>query len=270
MMKFIILFIIIVSTASGAIWFLNESNQLEVTYHRLEWAEKSNDQLRISQLSDLHVSGDSKIEESVIQAINKENPDILLLTGDMVDRPTKLSALDSFLGRLVGGAARFAILGNWEYWSGLDIRMLRQIYTRHRITLLINDSVLLQKETKRLLLVGLDDALAGKPDWNAALASHRNWTGPTLVLAHNPITIEHLGSTLRPDLSGLALAGHTHGGQIVLFGVPIETSTRHATCLAGWCQKGGWSLYVSRGIGTSIVPLRLGARPELPMLTWMW
>ncbi|CAK0749518.1 putative Uncharacterized metallophosphoesterase YkuE [uncultured Gammaproteobacteria bacterium] len=269
-MKRIIGWLVAMGVLVGLFWWLDESDRLEVTHHRIGEAGEANAALRIVQVSDLHVKGGAVVEEKVIQAINTEDPDILVLTGDMVDHRHKLAALDDFLGQLGKRSEKFAIFGNWEYWGGADLKALRKLYIKHRVQLLVNEAVVVQKGGKRFLLVGLDDAIAGRPDWDRAMAPHAGWKGPILVLAHNPKTVEQWNTRIKQRIGGVAFSGHTHGGQITWFGQPIAANLWGIRCVAGWCQEGEWLLYVSRGIGTSRIPLRVGAQPELAVFAWVF
>ncbi|MEO5348494.1 MAG: metallophosphoesterase [Magnetococcus sp. YQC-3] len=247
---------------------LNEANHLEVTHHPIAGTPGTAPRLRIAQISDLHLVGGAAVEEAVVREVNAAPPDLLVLTGDMVDRRERLSALDAFLGQLETFSDKWAVLGNHEYWSGLNLQALRRIYAKHRVNLLVNEATLLNRAQGQLLLVGLDDARGGRPDWNKAIRAHAAWRGAILVLAHNPNTAGNYGMPARPPGNGLILSGHTHGGQIVLFGMAVDMDARNAQGVAGWQQVGGWRLYISRGVGTSIIPVRLGARPELALFEW--
>lgn len=252
---------------------LDESQTLEVTYHRIGQEKGKGSGLRIAQISDLHVVGFDEVEEKVIQVINREDPDVVVLTGDILPHVDKAEALEIFLDRLGKRSKKFAILGNWEYfWHHDDSQFLRKLYTKHQVTLLVNEAIMVEyKAGEQLLLVGLDDALMGKANWKKAMVQHADWQGPTLILAHNPILAESLPVT-EPSLSdSVILSGHTHGGQIKLFGWTMKpTGLKDKTCMVGWCRMGGMGMYVSRGIGTSIIPIRIGSQPELAFFEWVF
>ncbi|MBF0213711.1 MAG: metallophosphoesterase family protein [Magnetococcales bacterium] len=247
---------------------LDESRQLEVTRHRLgREGEESTPGVSIAQVSDLHITGNAEVEESVLRVLAREKPELILFTGDMVASRKKMAALGQFLDRLDGQARKVAIPGNWEYWAGIDTTELRRFYAEHGVTLLVNEAVTFTRKGETLLLVGLDDSRHGQPDWKKALDGHRDWSGPLLVLAHNPLTLPMIPAAERSRKNRVMLAGHTHGGQIVLFG---NGWRRSQPCLSGWCRDGGMPMYVSRGLGTSVIPLRIGAPPELALFTWHW
>ncbi|MBF0341444.1 MAG: metallophosphoesterase [Magnetococcales bacterium] len=247
--------------------FFDESRELEVTRHRFG-PEKGSTRWRIAQVSDLHLLGKAEVEAKTVQVLNQEPLDLLVLTGDIVTHRERMADLGLFLQRLPGGTQKIAILGNWEYWAGINPRDLRAYYARHGVTLLVNESMVVGGEAGReLLVVGLDDARGGRPDWERAVADHPEWEGPMLILAHNPLTLHVIPAKVHQKAQRLMLAGHTHGGQIVVFGLHAR---REYPCLSGWCNGLVMPLYVSRGIGTSVIPLRLNARPELPLFEWRW
>ncbi len=251
---------------------LDESQELQVTRHHLGIQNRSG--LKIAQISDLHVVGWDEIEDRVIAEINREDPDVVVMTGDILPAANKVRKLEAFLDQLSDRAEKIAILGNWEYVSGMNMESLRKIYQKHQVTLLINEAMVVGKKVnKPLLVIGLDEITLGQMSWTKAVANHLlDWRGAVLVLAHNPKSLDYLPAipTL-PMQKRLVLSGHTHGGQIVLFGLAFKpTGMENKTCTKGWCPNAQWNMYISRGIGTSIIPLRIGARPELSFFEWAW
>ncbi|MBF0294277.1 MAG: metallophosphoesterase [Magnetococcales bacterium] len=248
---------------------LDESRDLQVTRHTVGQKRPGGVGLRIAQISDLHMVGGDPVEEETLRVVRAEDPDLVVLTGDILTHKDREVVMEDFLQRLPARAQKLAIPGNWEYWAGLDMRKLRRFYARHGVTLLVNDAVL--AAGGRLVVVGVDDFIRGEPDWERAMAWFPDWSGPVLTLLHNPVGVDQL-PVLEPGMPDrLALAGHTHGGQIVLFGhMPKPTGPVDVTCRFGWCQNKHVPMYVSRGIGTSVLPLRIGARPELPIFEWFF
>ncbi|MEO5332509.1 MAG: metallophosphoesterase [Magnetococcus sp. YQC-5] len=271
-MKIIISIVILSGLVVLLLTHLNEAHDLEVTRSRIGQEKGKGPGLRMAQISDLHIVGDAEVEKKVLRVIQKEDPDLVLLTGDILPHRDKLEALDLFLTQLGSRSDKIAILGNWEYWAGMPKKEIQQFYARHQVTLLVNEAIVVGKEPgKQLLVAGLDDELRGTPNWSSSMAQHQEWNGPILILAHNPMAVE-----LSPDFDHnrrdrVMLAGHTHGGQIRLFGWTIKAAgLEEGICIAGWCRRRGIPLYVSRGIGTSIIPVRIGSRPELALFEWIW
>ncbi|MEO5345346.1 MAG: metallophosphoesterase [Magnetococcus sp. YQC-9] len=249
------------------VYLHDESRDLEVTRHRFGKEGNPGVVWRIVQVSDLHIIGGAEIEERVIAEINGWDPDLVVLTGDMLSRRESLPELSAFLEKLDKRSKKYAIPGNWEYWVGLRKSEMRRFYDQHGIKLLVNEATRTQKEGQTLLVVGLDDARQGHPDWERAMVDFQAWHDPVLILAHNPDTMAMVPAREKVVANRLMLSGHTHGGQIVLFDF---LASRNHPCIAGWCRDQGMPMYISRGIGTSVIPLRFGARPELTLFEWQW
>lgn len=213
--------------------------------------------ITLAQLSDLHLNSMDRTRRAVINIVRQSPPDLLLLTGDVIDSAKSLPALDTFLGMLPQTSIKIAVLGNWEYWSGVDLRALEALYAKHNVTLLVNRTL----HVRNITIIGLDDFTAGKPDFEAA-AQARISTSPTIVLQHSPGFFSSTHHTAHRDIA-LSLSGHTHGGQIALFGKTLFTPQGSGEYTAGWYDTDWGRLFVSKGIGTSIMPVRFGARPEV-------
>ncbi len=160
---------------------------------------------------------------------------------------------------------KFATLGNWEYQGLCNLTRLRQHYDRAGVRLLINATTRLDTGGAPVDLVGLDDWRAGSPDYDLLRRLPADPGVRTVVLSHCPVTFDSIQTVAARPVT--ALAGHTHGGQIAPFGVAIIVPDGSGRYVKGWYQAGGHTLYVSRGLGNSGIPLRIGARPELALLT---
>jgi len=250
--------------AADAAWW--EPRSLEVTRHPLP---PGSPPVRFIQISDLHLRAVTPLHRRLADETARARPHFALLTGDSLDEARHLPAVDAFLALLDPRLPKFAILGNWEHWSGVDLAELARVYERHNVRLLVNETVVHAGVT----LTGVDD-LAGAPDLRRALRGVAG-TPLHLLLAHSPAFRDsvaahgHPAGVLKPervavDGIGMMLSGHTHGGQVALAGwAPLlpPGSGRYAR---GWFRDGGGPpLYVSRGVGTSMLPVRFGARPEL-------
>lgn len=119
--------------------------------------------LKIAQLSDLHISKIGKTEQQTLRNLKELKPDLILMTGDVIDQKDSLPALDAYLKQLPP-AIKVAILGNWEYWSDVNLKSLATLYKENDVTLLVNDCLSLAANGIRLSIAGLDDYTAGMPD----------------------------------------------------------------------------------------------------------
>jgi len=224
----------------------------------------STDRLRLAFATDFHagpLTPPASIE-AACAALTEAAPDLILLGGDFVSLASRHAhRLRDPFRSLSAPLGVYAVLGNHDHWAGAaDVsRMLEDA----GVTLLTNASHVLPAPYENTLLIGLDDHLAGYPDperpaWRSDAA--------TLLLIHQPSGLLDAGN--RPF--DLALAGHTHGGQILLPGgialvVPQGAlSRRH---VAGRYELPGKRvLLVSVGIGNSGLPIRLGPTPEILLL----
>jgi uncharacterized protein len=225
------------------------------------------DRLRIVQVSDLHVHGIGTLERQLLEQLHEAQADLIVITGDSIDRAGSLPLLDRLLGEFPRSPRVLAILGNWEYRSGVGPDQFAHLYARHGIELLVNQSIELEHRGRTVRITGLDDILDGRPDAAMALRDGRS-LDHHLVLAHCPTSRDTLG--LPPEHpASLVLSGHTHGGQVAPFGVATILPPGCGRYVSGWYRDdGGPPLYVSRGIGTSLLPIRLGATPELVRIDW--
>ena len=225
------------------------------------------DRLRIVQVSDLHVHGIGTLERQLLEQLHEAQADLIVITGDSIDRAESLPLLDRLLGEFPRSPRVLAILGNWEYRSGVGPDQFAHTYARHGIELLVNQSIELEHRGRTIRVTGLDDMLYSQPEAASAIGDDRP-LDHHLVLTHCPITRDTLG--LPPEhTASLVLSGHTHGGQVAPFGVASILPPGSGRYVAGWYRDdGGPPLYVSRGIGTSGLPIRIGATPELVQIDW--
>lgn len=215
--------------------------------------------LRVLQLTDVHVRQVDAALDSLCARISAVEADLVVLTGDVVTRGWSREAADRFLAAIPRTRLGcHAIMGNWEYWAQAPPATWRYVLSRHGIPLLLDESV----DLGPLQLVGTDDALAGTPDLARAF-SGVDLALPTLVLTHSPALFDAIA---RPGVP-LVLAGHTHGGQVLLPKIGSLFLPRGSGAYpAGWYSRGDSHLFVCRGLGWSVAPVRLACRPEIAVL----
>ncbi len=232
-----------------------EPQWLEITRH--EVFARVSKPLLIAHLTDLHLPIPASLERNLLLVLEQEKPDLIVLTGDSVTDSTDREQLKSFLERLHAPLGVWAVEGNWEHWTGTTND--RKISHSANVTFLTNASRRIREDA---WVVGIDDVLAGKPDERKAFEGvPRN--DFCVLLTHSPQFF--LRTTSRCPL---VLAGHTHGGQIRLpFLRPLWTPPGSGAFVAGWYFGNGSRMYVSRGIGTSIIRARLFSRPEVAFFT---
>jgi len=253
--------------------FLREPFQLDVT--RLTIVSPrlpaGFDGLKIVQLSDLHLHHISRAYRTAIDVIRRERPHLVVITGDLVDRPEQTVACIAFLSELraVAGVPVVVVPGNWDHRAFPTKRSIAAWYKRlqaeTRIRVLANQNVVLYRHGGRMWLVGTDDPYFGHADLDASFKGVPD-TAFALVLTHAPEAFEELAQ--RPA-ARLVLAGHTHGGQVRLpFIGAVRVPSRYGTRFAhGLFKLGDTLFYVNAGMGMSHLPIRFLCRPELTFIT---
>jgi predicted MPP superfamily phosphohydrolase len=219
--------------------------------------------LRIVQISDIH-HGLFLPKEWLSQAVRQANrlkPDIIALTGDFVTYSKRnIRPAAELLGRLRARYGVYAVLGNHDF--RVDPAAVTAALRGQGIDVLRNRHVSLRFGGETLYLAGVDDYGYGADLRGAMRGVPRG--AATVLLAHNPRVI-HLAS--RNNVS-LVLSGHTHGGQVnlPLLGTVYGRSPERLRYKIGWDRMGMTQIYVSRGIGTIVLPWRLRCPAEITHL----
>ncbi len=243
--------------------FAVEPRWLDVSRHDvpLERLPQGLDGFKVAQITDAHLENLGALEERIVAALRKEQVQLLVLTGDIVDSPAKLELLVELCRELRAlGTPVLATLGNWEHWGKIPRGELAQAYRSAGAKLLVDE---FHDLDGALGIVATDDSTGGEPRVSRAMSA-RITTPASLFLTHSPELFDRLPPGLRFDLS---LAGHTHGGQVTLGAVAPALPPGSGRFVAGWYTTSLGRAYVSRGTGTSIVPARFACRPELPIFT---
>lgn len=251
------------AVAAGSLLALHcavvEPRWLEVTWHEISvpGLPPSLDGYTIAHLTDLHTHHFGLLEAQVIEALVGCQPDLVVMTGDMVESFEDLDAFTRFLTELAPlRVPMIATLGNWEHSVAGLIERLQEIYNAFDVRLMINENLRL---SSGLEVAATDDSSTGFADLGAALAGISTQPG-RIFLTHAPGIF--YAQQVYDMPFDLVLAGHTHGGQVRLGSWRPVTSGRY---VAGYYDTMLGRAYVSRGIGTTNLPVRLMCRPELPI-----
>lgn len=248
----------------GAATALGPPNILQVPI-RLNRLDPAFNGFRIAVVSDIHLGpllGRSHTER-IVEMINGTDADLVAIVGDLVDGTVdKLGHAAEPLQDLVSREGSFFVTGNHEYFVPDTMPWLREL-DRLGVTPLRNENTLIRRGAAALHIAGVND-LAGEehgdpPDYDRALAGidRRN---PTVLLAHQPVMVEQAAARG----VDLPLSGHTHGGQTWPFQYIVEAVQ---PSLAGLSTHQDTQLYVSRGAGFWGPPVRVGAPPDISVLT---
>jgi uncharacterized protein len=218
---------------------------------------------RILQLSDIHHSLFVPLDHvaSVVELSNRLKPDLIALTGDFVTYSrSSIEPVAEILGGLRARAGVVAVLGNHDFRVGADA--VERALRRQHIQVLRNRHRSLRRHGSTLYLAGVDDYGYGADLGQAMCGIPED--APTILLAHNP----RLVTAAACRGVGLVLSGHTHGGQVnlPLLGTVYGRSPEQMRFKMGWDRLGMTQIYVSRGIGTIVLPLRWRCPAEVPLL----
>lgn len=261
---FLILFILISFSLILYSYFI-EPNKLDITHYKLEDKELSG--IKVVFATDFHVRKyQAKKIEKLVDLINSYNADLVLSSGDFVAGHTQLSTMSvdkiaSLLGKVKSKYGFYTCLGNHDDWQ--DRKLMTSEFAKNGITILRNENVKLNINGKDVYIVGIqykvkDIALIDK--------SLENTKSPIIMLTHSPDEFVKM-----PSHINLVLAGHTHGGQVILpfIGTIFTASKYKDKYLNGYFEEDGKKMIVSRGLGVSILPFRFNCKPELVVIEFI-
>ncbi len=270
LMQFIITCILLLILAGAAVFVYAryvEPRRLDVTHEtvRSERVCEAADGLRIVQFSDIHICDDDDAGKlmRIVSAINREEPDIVVFTGDLFDNfpayEGTVEAIPAAFSQIRARIGKYAVLGNHDYEASA-LPKVREIWKNAGFTLLQDDSVRLSE--LGITVIGMDDWLFG-PCEDACLDGVPDGDF-RLLLCHEPDVAERL-NTSKFDLM---LSGHTHAGQVKLPGLGIVyTPPLGRVYKEGRYDLENAVLYVNRGTGQSLLPIRFLATPEISVIT---
>lgn len=261
----------------GYAYFI-EPNRLvikEVSLNVPNWS-KELDGFKVVAVSDIHGGSNTITEErirNITEQINAQNPDIIVLLGDFVSqiyerrktlRERELAMpIETIAENLKGLKAKygtFAVIGNHDWWY--DEKKCRNALESAGIIVLDNETESFEINNNTVTILGLEDywkkTNIGLEKIMEQLQTDKN----IIAITHNPDTFNKTNDKL-----SILLAGHTHGGQVNLpyFGTPSVPASKEYT--SGHVVKNGRHLFVTTGIGTSILPIRFRVPPEFAVIT---
>jgi predicted MPP superfamily phosphohydrolase len=252
--------------ATPAAWYggIYEPGDIEVVRRRIGIPKLPSklDGLTAVQISDLHLNGTSDVHSRMVAEVKKLKPDVILFTGDLIDEQSALADGHAIFASWQPPLGIWAVPGNWDHTATNDqIDLLTRSLESAKVQFLVNRSAQLEDG---LWLAGVDDPSSSHEDIGDAMRDIPS-SAARILLAHSPDIVNSLQDTT----FGLVLAGHTHGGQVNLpffNGAWLKDGASHEY-VQGLYDVHGSPLYVNRGIGTTTLPIRLGARPEITQFT---
>ena len=265
-----ILLIIFVLFVSWVIWSNStlELNEYEI---RSEELPESFDGFRIAQVSDLHNAEIGEGNSKLLDMLKKTEPDIIVMTGDMIDsRLTDIAVALQFVKQVVEIAPCYYVTGNHES------RLSKEVYEDfeekmkiYGVQVLHNESVVIERDGEHIALAGMDDSTFAYNHNGIRYSNLSNLIqelfpedGYQILLSHRP----ELFNTYVKSGVDLVFTGHAHGGQVRLpfvGGLLAPNQGFFPKYDAGVFLEDGTNMIVSRGIGNSIFPVRFNNRPEV-------
>lgn len=230
------------------------------------------DQFKMVQFSDTHLGFQYTRRQltKIVNTINKQNPDVVFFTGDLMDEPNKYTnsqELIPILSAIHAPFGKYSIYGNHDH-GGYGTDIYRDIMTESGFILLQNNSHKMKLlDGSSIYIIGLDDAMLGKPNLEMAVSGIPNETYK-ILLAHEPdLALAAAGQGIH-----LQLSGHSHGGQVKIpFIGPLITPPFSEKFYEGFYKlenkDDSLTLYVNRGLGTTRLPFRFLSKPELTIFT---
>ena len=254
-----------------------DTNSVEVEHYSVYHSPpgKSLAGIKVAFLSDLHIKQIKARENLVLQILEKEKPDLILLGGDYIGFQGSYEPALSFLSRLKAPLGVYGTLGNTDYSNENESCTLchtknsKGLKENPSPVFLRNSFVAIHHKGRIVNLVGLDDPVGKRSDWNKATVGI-DPDAAVILLAHSPVVFEE---ATRRGID-FVLCGHTHGGQIF----PVKYAAKYLRKILpldpalkypdGFFKRGKTLMYVGRGVGTSFLPFRLGVKPEMAFFTF--
>lgn len=230
-------------------------------------------QLRIVYLTDIHMGGlfaDARLS-ALIGQVNALGADVVLLGGDYADDSAGAVAFFKSMPRIDARYGVYAVVGNHDRTAPeSNLNQLRSAMQEAGVTPLVNATTHIRIGTENIYLAGIDDVNCGHPDLKG-VASQVRAEDYVIFLCHSPAIIPDALAATDMNRSlrwfDLGLFGHTHGGQVALFGGLMHDDGVEEQYRSGWVHQNRTDLLTSRGVGTSVLPVRLFCRPQIHLIT---
>ena len=242
---------------------MDEASSLSLERVDIELARlpKKLDGFKIIHLSDIHHSPFTNLEhiERAVKIANRLKPDMFILTGDYVSHEKKyIAPVAKVLGTLTSEFGTFACLGNHDHWTSPELVVRK--FGEAGIKMLVNEGLRFEARGSSFWICGVDDHMVGKADLTAGLKGSFP-DEMKLLLAHNPIILRQ-AARYGVDLT---LSGHTHGGQVKVRD-PEKRLLPSRKLTSGLHRRKESQIYITRGIGTVVLPIRYQCPPEISLL----
>ena len=230
-------------------------------------------QLRIVYLSDIHQGAffsQSRVND-LVKRVNALNADLVLLGGDYAEDSDGAVSFFRTLPNIHARYGVYAVMGNHDRTvPESNLQTMQTVMIAKGITPVVNDVIPVRIGVSNIYIAGIDDVNTGWPDLTGVAARTRA-EDYVIFLSHSPEVIPDAHKCA--DMNGrrgwfdLGLFGHTHGGQIALLGQYLGIAKVPVQYQQGWIVENRIDMLISRGVGTSVLPVRIGRRPQIHVIT---
>lgn len=254
----------------AGVWFVWQQNGIATEVFRVSSSRlpPAFDQLRIVQVSDLHGKEFGKDSKGLLEKISQLKPDLIAVTGDLIDREEQLAMVPPLAEGLAAIAPTFYVTGNHE-WAVRRVNDLKTLLEDCGVTVLSGEGVIWEREGQTLAIAGVDDPNGPADQMTGAALREKLTADYTILLSHRDTVFDYAGWGY-----DLVLCGHGHGGILRiplwdrgLLGTDRTLFPRFDGGKYGFASGG--TCILSRGLGNNTVPLpafRLFNRPHLPLI----
>lgn len=264
----IFLYIFLLLIVLLLIYMLLEARWLKV--ERLDFAHKGSG-LKIMHLSDLHVYLSGISADRIRKIVLEESPDIILITGDYINEPIHATYFLGYLNSICKGYRTIACLGNHDLRAFSNSRQglynFISAIEALNVEVLKNRTIVIECKGKKYNIIGIDDLREGQPDIEEAMIGCVPGA-PKISITHNPDLVLHMPGKIVDYM----FSGHFHGGQIWMpFNLEFFLLRKDQLCRMGirrgYKRINDIKVYLNRGIGNVVVPMRFLSRPEILICT---
>jgi len=259
---------LLITVALLVAFFYVNNNWLTMSEHTVESSKipASFDGYRIVQISDLHDATFGENQQRLVNKIRKAKPNMIVITGDIIDsnRYDLENSLD-VVDQIMELAEVYYVTGNHEVATN-DVELIKEELDSRGVHVLSNESMNITRDTASISVTGIDDPLFGQNATEMIDASNVQNDKFTVLLAHRP---EDFQAYVDAGIN-LTFSGHAHGGQFripFLGGLVAPGQGYFPEYTAGIHEQGDSRLVISRGLGNSIIPIRLFNLPEIVVVT---
>jgi len=256
----ILLFLLIV-----IIYCYAENNWIQIENVKVEINNlpKELNGMKIAHISDVHLPKNASSIDSLVDKVKQQKPDLIVMTGDIIDQSADLKTCG--LGTLCNGLSKiaktYAVTGNHESWNG-NVEEWADILSKNNVEVIDNKLEIYTKNGENIAIQGLKDGDKYTPEKIEGV--------PLILLAHRPELIGSYSSMENSVNPNIVFSGHAHGGQFripfINQGLIAPNQGLFPKYTSGLYISNNVKMIVSRGLGNSIIPIRINDRPHLPII----